>query len=43
MRNKKINLKLMWDHMPVTGRLYNGENGNSTFTLPKQYGTFDKK
>jgi hypothetical protein len=29
--------------MPVTGRLYNGENGNSSFILPNQYGSFDKR
>jgi hypothetical protein len=38
-RSKKITLKLMWDHMPITGRVYNGEGGNRTFTLPAKYKT----
>ena len=29
----------MWDHMPITGRVYNGEGGNRTFTLPPKYKT----
>ncbi len=36
-RGKSITLRLMWDHMPITGRLYTGTDGNSTFTFPKKY------
>jgi signal peptidase complex subunit 3 len=37
LRNKTINLRLMWDHMPLTGRLYNGDERKSSFTLPGSY------
>ena len=37
LRGKKITLKLMWDHMPLTGRLYVHQDGNKTFTLPEEY------
>lgn len=37
LRNNTITLKLMWDHMPVTGRLYNGVDGNHQFKLPGSY------
>jgi len=37
LRNKTISLRLMWDHMPVTGRLYNGDARKSSFTLPTKY------
>lgn len=36
-RNKTITFKLMWDHMPITGRMYNGEETKSTFKLPGNY------
>ncbi len=36
-RNKTVSLRLMWDHMPVTGRLYNGDERKSSFTLPSKY------
>ena len=39
LRGKKITLKLMWDHMPLTGRLYVHEEGNKSFTLPDEYTT----
>ena len=39
LRNKTITLKLMWDHMPITGRLYNGVDGATPFTLPEKYKT----
>lgn len=39
LRNKTVTLKLMFDHMPLTGRLYNGVEGESTFTLPGKYQT----
>ena len=37
LRGKKVTLKLMWDHMPLTGRLYVEQDGNKTFTLPEEY------
>ena len=38
LRGKKITLKLMWDHMPLTGRLYVEEQeGSKPFTLPEEY------
>jgi signal peptidase complex subunit 3 len=41
LRNKTIALKLKWDHMPITGRLYNGEDEVTkyTYTLPGSYKT----
>eukprot|EP01031_Cornospumella_fuschlensis_P025816 gene25816-31178_t len=39
LRNKSITLKLVWDHMPLTGRLYVGQEQKSTFTLPGKYKT----
>ncbi len=36
-RGKNISLKLMWDHMPVTGRLYVRDENKSNFILPSQY------
>lgn len=40
LRGKEIELRLMWDHMPITGLLYMGEQDPSTtttFTLPTEY------
>jgi|LauGreSBDMM110SN_4_FD.fasta_scaffold101836_1 signal peptidase complex subunit 3 len=37
LRNKTITLKLIWDHMPITGRLYNGEGTAPSYKLPGQY------
>jgi signal peptidase complex subunit 3 len=40
LRGKDVKLQLMWDHMPITGLLYMGEQpleGASTFTLPAEY------
>lgn len=40
LRGKDVQLKLMWDHMPITGLLYMGEQDPSTtsnFTLPTEY------
>lgn len=37
LRNRTIHLKLKWDHMPYTGRMYYGEAGGSSFTLPHKY------
>jgi signal peptidase complex subunit 3 len=40
LRGKHVQLKLMWDHMPITGLLYMGEQDPSTtsnFTLPTEY------
>jgi len=36
-RNKTVRLRLMWDHMTVTGRLYVGHTNMSAFTLPAKY------
>jgi hypothetical protein len=36
-RGNNITLKLMWDHMPITGRLYVGHEQKSSFMLPNSY------
>lgn len=43
LRNKTITLRLMWDHMPLTGRLYNGESAKQNYKLPGQYFKEQKK
>jgi signal peptidase complex subunit 3 len=37
LRNREITLKLMWDHMPITGRVYVHDQGDSKYTLPGNY------
>ena len=40
LRGKEVTLQLMWDHMPITGLLYMGEqpsSGTTTFELPSEY------
>jgi signal peptidase complex subunit 3 len=40
LRGKDVQLQLMWDHMPITGFLYMGEQPKETmtqFTLPSEY------
>lgn len=40
LRGRDVELQLMWDHMPLTGTLYMGEQDKSTtttFTLPYEY------
>lgn len=37
LRNRTITLKLYFDHMPITGRIYVGNTSNRTFTLPGKY------
>jgi len=38
LRGKEVELKLMWDHMPLTGALYmGGSDQTSTFKLPNEY------
>jgi signal peptidase complex subunit 3 len=40
LRNKDVTLQLMWDHMPITGLLFNGRqsiDSTSTFSLPSEY------
>jgi signal peptidase complex subunit 3 len=38
LRGKEVELKLMWDHMPLTGGLFMAESTNtSKFTLPVEY------
>jgi signal peptidase complex subunit 3 len=40
LRNKEVKLQLMWDHMPITGLLHQGEqpiSEASSFTLPSEY------
>jgi signal peptidase complex subunit 3 len=40
LRGKDVTLQLMWDHMPITGLLYMGEQNvdtATTFTLPTEY------
>jgi signal peptidase complex subunit 3 len=36
-RGKSVTLKLMWDHMPITGPMYFENAGNGTFKLPSKY------
>ena len=37
LRARDVTLKLMWDHMPLTGRLYMATDPkNSTFTTPEE-------
>ena len=37
LRNMTVTLKLQWDHMPLTGRLYIAEAAGSQFTMPAKY------
>mmetsp|Transcript_6192 Transcript_6192/g.7841 ORF Transcript_6192/g.7841 Transcript_6192/m.7841 type:complete len:177 (+) Transcript_6192:174-704(+) len=40
LRGRDVELKLMWDHMPLTGTLYMGQqqkDTRSSFTLPYDY------
>jgi signal peptidase complex subunit 3 len=40
LRGKDVTLQLMWDHMPITGLLYHGEQSVSettSFVLPSEY------
>ncbi len=40
LRGKEVELSLMWDHMPLTGTLYQGEQEEGTaskFVLPVEY------
>eukprot|EP00633_Aureoumbra_lagunensis_P000236 CAMPEP_0197287714 /NCGR_PEP_ID=MMETSP0890-20130614/4345_1 /TAXON_ID=44058 ORGANISM="Aureoumbra lagunensis, Strain CCMP1510" /NCGR_SAMPLE_ID=MMETSP0890 /ASSEMBLY_ACC=CAM_ASM_000533 /LENGTH=141 /DNA_ID=CAMNT_0042757711 /DNA_START=123 /DNA_END=548 /DNA_ORIENTATION=- len=37
LRNSTINLSLMWDHMPLTGRLFMERAPGSSFHLPTKY------
>ena len=37
LRNKTVTLHLRYDHMPLTGRLYDEGKTGSTFTLPGEY------
>ena len=40
LRGQDVKLRLMWDHMPLTGTLYMGAQDESTmssFTLPFEY------
>lgn len=40
LRGEDVQLQLIWDHMPLTGALYTGEQEKSSissFTLPKNY------
>jgi signal peptidase complex subunit 3 len=40
LRGREVQLQLLWDHMPLTGTLYMGEQAKdttSTFTLPHDY------
>mmetsp|Transcript_17752 Transcript_17752/g.19463 ORF Transcript_17752/g.19463 Transcript_17752/m.19463 type:complete len:182 (+) Transcript_17752:170-715(+) len=42
LRNKKVTLKLMWDHMPITGFVYMDQQSvesRSSFQLSKDYTT----
>lgn len=37
LRGANVTLKLYWDHMPLTGRLYTESDSQSTFVLPQEY------
>ncbi|KAH8071482.1 hypothetical protein JL721_4463 [Aureococcus anophagefferens] len=37
LRNTSVNYLLVWDHMPVTGRLFMERETGSTSMLPKEY------
>ncbi|KAJ1446010.1 signal peptidase 22kDa subunit [Pelagophyceae sp. CCMP2097] len=37
LRNTTVNISLVWDHMPVTGRLFMQSGQGSSYTLPTQY------
>uniref|UniRef100_A0A7S2SN40 Signal peptidase complex subunit 3 n=1 Tax=Rhizochromulina marina TaxID=1034831 RepID=A0A7S2SN40_9STRA len=37
LRNTTVNLRLVWDHMPITGRLFMDSLPTSSFKLPGQY------
>ena len=40
LRGKDVSLQLMWDHMPITGLLYMGEQPSdqtTSFLLPSEY------
>lgn len=40
LRGRDVKLQIMWDHMPLTGFLYMGEQDKDTvtsFTLPYDY------
>ena len=40
LRGRDVTLQLMWDHMPLTGTLFMGEQDKATtktFTLPYEY------
>jgi signal peptidase complex subunit 3 len=40
LRGKNVTLRLLWDHMPITGFLYMGQQATSeisSFVLPSEY------
>jgi len=38
LRGREVELRLMWDHMPLTGGLFMEQSTNSSkFTLPTEY------
>mmetsp|Transcript_6850 Transcript_6850/g.28615 ORF Transcript_6850/g.28615 Transcript_6850/m.28615 type:complete len:152 (-) Transcript_6850:1646-2101(-) len=37
LRNTTVTLSLVWDHMPVTGRLFMDRDAGGDFTLPGKY------
>ena len=37
LRNASVKFSLVWDHMPVTGRLFMDKGQGSTFDLPARY------
>ena len=37
LRNTSVSLRLVWDHMPLTGRLFMRTSQTSNFTLPGKY------
>ncbi len=38
LRGREISLRLHWDHMPLTGKIYMEDVTTSKFTLPTEYG-----
>jgi signal peptidase complex subunit 3 len=37
LRNASITLRLVWDHMPITGQLFMSASQVSSFSLPGKY------
>jgi signal peptidase complex subunit 3 len=40
LRGANVTLRLYWDHMPLTGRLYTHDKPMESFLVPTEYGSF---